>query len=238
MSSTNKTTHYELSQFLGTDKPAWLNDYNTDMSKIDAGINSAQSTATSADGKATTNTTAIGTLSSLTTTDKTSLVNAVNEVKTDAGTAQGTANDAMGASTANTTDITNIKKELNWNTFNSVTFTGTYNPTSQDVKIAMNESKNQFKLYGRVAYTNNITGSGTYTITTGDTGLRPTEAITIYGTSIKRRDISNSIAELDPYSYTINTDGTITVEIRREANCTYLAINFIACITILKQFGD
>ena len=35
MSSTNKTTNYELSQFLGTDKPAWLSDYNTDMSKID-----------------------------------------------------------------------------------------------------------------------------------------------------------------------------------------------------------
>lgn len=35
MSHTNSTTNYELSQFLGSDKPAWLVDYNGDMLKID-----------------------------------------------------------------------------------------------------------------------------------------------------------------------------------------------------------
>lgn len=38
MSSTNKTANYELSQFIGSDKPAWLIDYNGDMSKIDTAI--------------------------------------------------------------------------------------------------------------------------------------------------------------------------------------------------------
>lgn len=38
MASTNKTTNYQLSQFTGTDKPAWLGDYNQDMSKIDTGM--------------------------------------------------------------------------------------------------------------------------------------------------------------------------------------------------------
>lgn len=38
MASTNKTTHYELSQFLANDKPAWLSDYNNDMQKIDNAI--------------------------------------------------------------------------------------------------------------------------------------------------------------------------------------------------------
>lgn len=38
MGSTNKTTHYELSQFLANDKPAWLSDYNNDMLKIDNAI--------------------------------------------------------------------------------------------------------------------------------------------------------------------------------------------------------
>ena len=38
MSSTNKTANYNLSQFIGTDKPTWLNDYNGDMSKIDSAI--------------------------------------------------------------------------------------------------------------------------------------------------------------------------------------------------------
>lgn len=35
MSSTNKTPNYELSQYIGTDKPTYLGDYNGDMLKID-----------------------------------------------------------------------------------------------------------------------------------------------------------------------------------------------------------
>lgn len=48
MSSTNKTTYYNLSQYIGTDKPTYLSDYNSDMSKIDAGIHDVQETATTA----------------------------------------------------------------------------------------------------------------------------------------------------------------------------------------------
>lgn len=38
MAHTNSTANYELSQFLGTDKPAWLVDYNSDMLKIDTAL--------------------------------------------------------------------------------------------------------------------------------------------------------------------------------------------------------
>lgn len=48
MSSTNKTTYYSLSQYIGTDKPTYLGDYNSDMSKIDAGIHGADDKATTA----------------------------------------------------------------------------------------------------------------------------------------------------------------------------------------------
>jgi hypothetical protein len=41
MSSTNKTANYELSQFVGTDIPSILNDYNGDMRKIDSAIKNA-----------------------------------------------------------------------------------------------------------------------------------------------------------------------------------------------------
>lgn len=55
MSSTNKTTNYNLSQYIGTDKPTYLGDYNGDMLKIDnqmkANADSA-SNATSAAGAA------------------------------------------------------------------------------------------------------------------------------------------------------------------------------------------
>lgn len=36
MTATNHTENYNLSQFTGTDRPTWLGDYNSDMTKIDA----------------------------------------------------------------------------------------------------------------------------------------------------------------------------------------------------------
>lgn len=36
MTATKHTKNYNLSQFVGTDRPTWLVDYNGDMSKIDA----------------------------------------------------------------------------------------------------------------------------------------------------------------------------------------------------------
>lgn len=36
MTATNHTKNYNLSQFAGTDRPTWLGDYNSDMTKIDA----------------------------------------------------------------------------------------------------------------------------------------------------------------------------------------------------------
>ena len=51
MSHTNSTSHYSLPQFVGTDIPTWLGDFNSAMTAIDSGINAA---ATSASGAATT----------------------------------------------------------------------------------------------------------------------------------------------------------------------------------------
>lgn len=48
MASTNKTTNLSLSQFIATDKPSWLSDYNADMAKIDAGYGTAISDSASA----------------------------------------------------------------------------------------------------------------------------------------------------------------------------------------------
>lgn len=36
MTATNHTGNYNLSQFVGSDRPTWLGDYNGDMAKIDA----------------------------------------------------------------------------------------------------------------------------------------------------------------------------------------------------------
>lgn len=53
MSSTNKTSGLQLSQFIATDKPSWLGDYNSDMSKIDVGYTAIKAEAEGASGSAT-----------------------------------------------------------------------------------------------------------------------------------------------------------------------------------------
>lgn len=102
MASTNSTTHYELSQYIGTDKPTYLVDYNQDMSKIDTGIYDAKS-------EADTNKTAIGTLSNLTTTNKTNLVSAVNEVNDKTSTI----GDVTTLTTTNKTNLVSAVNEVN-----------------------------------------------------------------------------------------------------------------------------
>lgn len=48
MSSTNKTPNYELSQYVGTDKPTYLGDYNGDMLRIDTQMKANNDMATNA----------------------------------------------------------------------------------------------------------------------------------------------------------------------------------------------
>lgn len=69
MSASNHTTTIELSQYISTDKPTYLTDYNGDMLKIDNAIaadrdsiSTAQNKANTADGKADANKTSIDTL--------------------------------------------------------------------------------------------------------------------------------------------------------------------------------
>ena len=43
MTATNRTAHYDLSQFKATDRPTWQGDYNKDMEKIDTAIHNVAS---------------------------------------------------------------------------------------------------------------------------------------------------------------------------------------------------
>lgn len=96
--STNKTTHLELSQYTANDKPTYLVDYNGDMAKIDTAVYGNTT-------KATQNETNIGTMSNLNTTDKDSLVGAINEVNTQVGTNTSTITSLNTQTSANTGNI-------------------------------------------------------------------------------------------------------------------------------------
>ena len=237
MSSTNKTTNYELSQFLGTDKPAWLTDYNSDMSKIDTGVHNAQSTATSADGKATANATAIGTLSSLTTDVKTDVVSAINEVDGHADTAQNTANNALNASGTNADAIQALDAYLNLNNFTNPTVTATSATLDLDktnVQCAANSTGSMGKIYGTIRCTSNSTS---FTLTF-PTPLRPSEAITINGICPMYWSDDNNIWKPANGSVVIATDGTATITQTGSISNRKYRLSLIACVIFAKSFGD
>ena len=107
MGATNTTANYNLSQFISTDKPAWLQDYNGDMLKIDTAINAAKLAADSAGNAASAAqndaTTAINNVSSLSST--------VSSLNTAVGNINGTLNtitSLIGNGTPTTTDQTII----------------------------------------------------------------------------------------------------------------------------------
>lgn len=111
MSSTNKTATIELSQYIGTDKPTYLVDYNSDMLKIDNAIAAdrdsiatAQTTANTAEGKADANTSAIATLDEEINGAATGVVKRVTDLEGDVNTIES----LIGNGTPTTTDKTII----------------------------------------------------------------------------------------------------------------------------------
>lgn len=127
MGATNSTLHYQLSQFISTDKPAWLQDYNGDMQKIDNGINGALVAAESAQNSADTANTGVGTVSDAVsalqttvaghTSDITDLSGDVNTIESLIGNGTPTAGDhtIIGACNANTNAIASVVHQPNYN---------------------------------------------------------------------------------------------------------------------------
>ena len=243
MSSTNKTTNYELSQFIGSDKPAWLQDYNTDMSKIDTAIHTAASTATGADGKADANATNIGNLENLTTSVKTSLVAAINEVDGNADMAQGTANAANTKAGANETAIGKIASTLNINTYLSYAFSelsitsnnATFvSDANKNVFVARNTDGTLFKVYGNIVCT--PTSTSPVTIRIPNTGIEVDTPYTIVNAGIAYQ---NNLADLNIVTATLTVStGTIDITFTpRNANNNHV-IRLFPCLYFNSDFGD
>lgn len=120
--STNKTANYELPQFVGTDKPTWLGDFNEAMANIDAGmaenasnisamesaVATASSTASQASQDVATLTSTVSTLSS----DVTSVTSTANNAQSTATSALNTANTANGKADTNATAITSLQGDV------------------------------------------------------------------------------------------------------------------------------
>lgn len=237
MSHTNTTQNYNLPQFVGTDKPAWLTDINQAFSNIDTAIKSAKDTADTATGSATTANNSIGTLANLNTTEKSTLVGAINEVNTSAGTAQSTANSAHTTATnANdkaTLALSNTAK-MNLTSFvntQASNFTNVAKLTNLggSLTVATNSDGSVFKLYGLITF-NKQFGDSSFKIATA---IRPTSQITISGIGF----MIESSGYVRPFDATIETDGTVTISgYGGDINGTNAF--FPNCLYFAKDFGD
>lgn len=241
MSSTNKTTNYELSQFIGTDKPAWLTDYNSDMGKIDAGVAAAQSTATGADGKATANATAIGTLSNLTTDAKTNLVAAINEVDTHADTAANSAASAAGNANQALTKVNDLADYFTMTVTqvaaaNIVSSTGTVEdrPT---VSIAKNSTNSLGKVYGSIHHKPTTQGWQSITLNI-DSGIHPDEDFTIVPAGVTNTTDGAKNQKLEDVYLRFHPDGTIDIIYWSELTNVQFHVYLMPCLYFFTDFGD
>lgn len=249
MSSTNKTSHYNLSQYIGTDKPTYLVDYNADMSAIDSGIYAAKD-------EADTNATSIGTLSSLTTEAKSTLVGAINEVDAHADTnasniSTNTTNIASNTShigtmtNLDTTEKSNLvgavnELKVNIDNFNLTSYTTMTNLSgtnctigTNEVKVAKNSDGSLAKIYGTIAITASATGD--VKITIPNSGLAPSSEITINCAGIMR--INGSAFSPTQCDIVIKTNGNIEITKYLENGQSALII-LLPCLYFVKDFGD
>lgn len=160
MSSTNKTTYYDLSQYIGTDKPTYLGDYNADMAKIDAGIHGANDKATTASQNAGSAIARVGVVEKTVETQTqsiTTLQTNVSGLQDSVKNAQSTASEAStkadsAQQTANLASLTanNNKATLDgadWIIANAVVQTGN---TGQVIKVGFNKLLNLLSIYGEI----------------------------------------------------------------------------------------
>ena len=102
MGYTNKTSHYELPQYVANDKPSWLGDFNAAMLKIDTVMADNDATAEAANSAATGAQTQVAALSSQLSTIQGQVNTAVDTATTADGkattaqTVAGQANTAAG----------------------------------------------------------------------------------------------------------------------------------------------
>lgn len=116
--STNKTANYDLPQFVGTDKPTWLGDFNEAMADIDTGMHK---NATDISTMATDVANAVA-VSSQASQDVSSLTSTVNTLSNNVTTIGTTANNAQQTATSalNTANTANGKADTNAGAISSI----------------------------------------------------------------------------------------------------------------------
>lgn len=176
MSSTNKTANYKLSQYIGTDKPTYLGDYNGDMLKIDTQMKTnadSASNAKSAAGAAqavaekaskdvktlndsvTANSEEIASLKTKNAQQDVSIQNATNSAST-----------ALNKANQNEHNITDINTRNQWIQGTNIHNTGLPNYTKGSWNCSYNRFSGMLNISGQIQLSQGSTISGDSRIAT------------------------------------------------------------------------
>lgn len=262
MSATNHTSNYNLPQFIGTDKPTWLTDVNGAFSAIDSQMKTNADNISTASSTATSASTAVGTLANLNTTDKTSCVNAINEVNTDLGTTKGVVTSQGNAIATNASDITRINSKLTLSDVHSVDpstlFTNISSSTSGSLTLAQSADGSVFKFYGYITVVNNTSSninqsltpiagySGHYGIATGlflNSNHTESYVIDPTGNETVKHLNNDELGDIYGSNITIGTDNQIYLLRSSSSSKTMVAKEtrkyfYMPCIYFDTNFGD
>lgn len=187
--TTNKTTHYELSQYTANDKTSYLVNYNSDMDAIDSGIYDAQA-------KANTNETSIGTLSNLTTDVKSTLVGAINEVDSHVDENTTHIGNLSNLSTYENSDLVRAINEVDSNTNTNTGNIGNLPDLETTIKSnlvgATNEVRSDFRNFASI-FKANRDDAVTFSKDSGTVSLIETKG------NIRWNSNSGAMCTLDAY---------------------------------------
>ena len=253
MSATNHTTNYELPIFVGTDKPAWLVDWNGAMTAIDTAIHTAE-------GKADQAGTDIGGIESSISTINgtlTSINNAVSQLRIDTNANTGninTINSLIGNGEPTTTDKTIIGaiNEINGEVFDfnfvqstgiSVTApSGVGTIVASDINILHNADNSAGKVYGRVAIGSGSVPSGTdpSILTIANSGISVDTPFDVKGYAIMYADSNGDFKSLGLKLRFSNNQVDCCVIGSFGSTVPHLGIqlNLPPCLLFLNDMGD
>lgn len=238
MSSTNKTTNYKLSQYVGTDKPTYLGDYNGDMLKIDTQMKANADAASNAQEKAgeavtkaeqaQTNITNVDSRLTSAETDITQLqsnvTNMSQNIKTISDKADAANTAASGAQqTANTatSEITKINQGVATWYGGQVTLGGGL--VNNGFYVYENQYLNLLNVYGSVGVVSPSTVGKTIVLGSLPSGVRKPSSNRGVSSGASIATNADGGGRL-PVDLTIDTNGTISVD--NPTSGAIYAINF------------
>lgn len=234
MSSTNKTPNIQLSQFIGTDKPSWLSDYNSDMLKIDTAVGNSETGVSDAKAAANNALTIANQASTKGDTNASNIATINGQIETinqNITTVQGIANTALNNANNANSAVSSLSTTIDsWQT---ITFANpdTTNFTTYNFNARFNSKLQLLSIFGKIQGHGNNTFTAGKILATLPENVRPNEQKLIYMFGIG----ANTNGTLLMTAAYVQTNGNIVINTETAYPGNYLYFNMM--LTTLGWFN-